>query len=395
MDLYNCLEHQFFQTLQEGTAPFVFVHGKYAENEHLIDTQGKSLGTIDLTNPIEIAELLKNNEVNSLLDVILDVGSFQYPLIHCVQTTITHPKLGRFFHVDGVWYSLHPGWFEAIHFDLGDILKRCLVPNYLLPWKDKGGKKDKEKVYNALYAKRNEYIHADVVLYRGIEIADLITFEGGTRLIHVKANLGNDTRAHCSQLERSADLLYEVLQNGDTSILEDYYQELVSKDRIDPAILPQEQFITSMTTPPHIFVFAIRQTNELETFGLEELSPLIDHTFLNDRDFFYKKVYDNNPRAATDKAFSHLLECGYITERRRLTNQFFQIASQGAFQDKISKITPAILQKTDGLPKLYQKLCRSVSFMSRSTIAKAEIVKVVNYIESRGFGFEIVVIPRQ
>lgn len=122
----------------------------------------------------------------------------------------------------------------------------------------------KEDDYNLSYSESENFIIGDKVLYKGIEVADLITWtEDELIIVHMKNRLDRNLRVLQSQFVNSAKMIAEFRSKGDSEELSIYYQRLKTATIENKSKIPDFESFKGIILKPNVrFVFGFATSTE-------------------------------------------------------------------------------------------------------------------------------------
>ena len=257
----------------------------------------------------------------------------------------------------------------------------------------------KESGYNKSHALLNtllidtgiQMITCDTKSPHNIEICDILIWDDNTTcFVHVKLGFeGSSIREVCSQIRNAADHIYrEQTTSAGTGIIKKYWEALTTPSRREfhqeetKRILEnmgEDKFMELFHSKRNIvFVLACRDVRAKANFGYE-------HNISRDLNAKMTDKIKAEFIPEGDDVIAKLKHEGYLTEKGSLTDKFILDGkmSESKFQDKIQG-WPEIRSRK-AAQKLVKLLTQNLSG-SRSTIAKMEIIRLVQDFERYNVG---------
>lgn len=232
------------------------------------------------------------------------------------------------------------------------------------------------------YGPENGYLVFDQICPDNIEPCDILKYTAdAVYLYHVKEEFGQHTRDACSQIINSAKMIRSALS---THQPQNYLQKLWEKAttlRKDPSEwlksaksqldgLGEKKFLNIFRNRKVVFVYAhLPAANK----------SLVDESKT-------KSCLAPEDLRSTEpaKLFAHLIESGYLDSHGRLTGKFHSIKKEKF------KLTGGFESESEAV----FKQLRAFRSISKSTLAKIELLQLAQNLRALNFEFRIVEIPR-
>ena len=257
----------------------------------------------------------------------------------------------------------------------------------------------KESGYNKSHALLNtllidtgiKMITCDTKSPHNIEICDILIWDDNTTyFVHVKLGFqGSSIREVCSQIRNAADHIYrEQTISAGTGIIKKYWEVLTTPSRREFHQEETKRILENMGEDKFmelfhskrdiVFVLACRDVRVKANFRYEHNLPRDLNVNMTDK---IKAEFIPNG----DDVIAKLKHEGYLTEKGSLTDTFILDGkmSESKFQDKIQGWPEIGSRKA--AQKLVKLLTQNLS-ESRSTIAKMEIIRLVQDFERYNVG---------
>ncbi|NVN96530.1 MAG: TIGR04141 family sporadically distributed protein [Bacteroidetes bacterium] len=165
----------------------------------------------------------------------------------------------KYFFIDGKWYEIVGDFLNRLRDDFCDEVfgqKSILISD--IPYVDWGLNED-EGSFNKNHIGKSNFIFGDKIFYKQtdkgkIELFDLIYItDDKIYIIQAKEGFSASVRDACSQIQMSIEIIENIIDSDDQSILSGYFSELNEKNN---NTLNYNDFINNLKNKERVYVLA-------------------------------------------------------------------------------------------------------------------------------------------